>query len=65
MILVAVGNDHAADAVPVGPQIADIRDDHVHAVEILIGKTHAAVHQENIFAVLIDGQVFSDFTQAA
>ena len=65
VILMTVGDDHAADAVFVRLQIADIGDDQIHTVEVLIRKAHAAVDKEHILAVLVDGEVLADLTKPA
>ena len=65
MVLMPVRDDHAADAVFVCLQIADVRDDHVDAIEVLIRKAHAAVDKEHVFAILIDGEVLADLTEPA
>ena len=65
MVLVTVRDDHAANAVAVVLQIGDIRNDAVNAVKLSVRKSHTAVDEKDIFAVLINGQVFSDLTQTA
>ena len=65
VVLVSVRDDHAADAVFVGLQVADVRDDHVNAVEVLIRKAHAAVDKEHILAILVNGEVLADLTEPA
>ena len=65
VILMPVRDDHAADAVFVCFQIADVRDDHVDAVEVLIRKAHAAVDKEHVLAILIDGEILTDLTEPA
>lgn len=65
VILMPVCDDHAADAVFVCFQIADVRDDHVDAVEVLIRKAHAAVDKEHVLAILIDGEILTDLTEPA
>ena len=65
MVLMPVRDDHAADAVFVCLQVADVRDDHVDAIEVLIRKAHAAVDKEHVLAILIDGEVLADLTEPA
>ena len=65
MVFMPVRDDHAADTVFIRLQVADIRDDQIHTIEILIRKAHAAVDKEHILAVLIDGEVLTDLTKPA
>ena len=65
VILMPMRNDHAADVIPVALQVRDVRNDHIHAVEALIRKAHTAVNQNDVFSILVDGQVFADFAQTA
>ena len=65
VVLVAVGQENAPDLVLVLDQIGDVRDDHVDAVHVVIGKAHAHVHHNDVLAVLVDGEVFADLIEAA
>ena len=65
MVLVSVGQEDAADAVLILNQISEVGDDHVDAVHIVIGETHAHVDDDDVVAVLKDGQVFADLVQTA
>ena len=65
MVLMTVRDDHAANAIAVGLQIGNVGDNHIHAIEILIRETHAAVDEKNILTILVDSQVLSDLTQTA
>ena len=65
MVFMPVRDDHAADTVFIRLQVADIRDDQIHTIEVLIRKAHAAVDKEHILAVLIDGEVLADLTKPA
>ena len=46
-------------------QIADVGDDAVDAVHIVPGKGHAAVHDDDLAAVLIGGHVLADLIETA
>ena len=65
VVLVAVGDEKAPDAVCVFDQIRHVRDDHVDAVHIVAGEGHAAVHHDDVAAVLINGQVLADLVETA
>ena len=65
VVLMPVGEKDPPDLVLVLDQIAHVRDDHVHAIHIIVGKAHAHVHDDNIVAILIDGEVFADLIESA
>ena len=65
MVLVAMGEEDAPDAVLVLDEIAHVGDDHVDAVHIVVGESHAHVHHDDVVAVLIDREVFADLIEAA
>ena len=65
MVLVAVGDEDAADAVPVALQIRHVRDDQVNAQHVLLGEDGAAVHDENIVRIFDDVDVLADLLHAA
>ena len=63
MVLVAVGDEQAPDPGPVLDEVAHIGDDAVDAVHVISGEGHAAVHHDDLTAVLIGGHVLSDLVQ--
>ncbi len=65
VVLVPVGNEQAPQPAAVFHQIADVGNDAVDAVHIIAGKGHAAVHHDDVAAVLIDGHVLADLVQTA
>ena len=65
VVLVAVGDEDAPDLVLVLDEVAHVGDDHVDAVHVVVGKAHAAVHHDDVAAVLVDGEVLADLVQAA
>ncbi len=65
MVLVAMGEYHAAHTGFVFHEIAHIRYHHIDAVHILIGKTHAAIDDKDIPAVLVHIQVLTDLIETA
>ena len=65
VVLVPVGDEHAPQAAVVLHQIADVGDDAVDAVHIVPGKGHAAVHDDDLAAVLIGGHVLADLIETA
>ena len=65
VVLVAVGDEDTANLVLIFDKIGHVRDDHVDAVHIVIGEPHAAVHHDNVAAILVYSKVLSDFIEAA
>ena len=65
VVLVSVGDEDAPDLALVLDEIAHVGNDHVDAVHIVIREAHAAVHHDDVAAVLIDGQVLPDLVQSA
>ena len=65
VVLVPMGQNQAPYTVRVGTQIADVRQNNVDAVHILVGKTHAAVHHNNVAAKLIGRHVLADLAKSS
>ena len=66
MVLVAVGQQQAHDAVLHAPQVAEVRDDQVYARMFgHIGETQSAIDDQGLAAVLHQGEVLADFTETA
>ena len=65
VVFVAVGEENTPDFFPVLHQVADVRDDHVDAIHIVVREAHAAVHYDQVVAVLEHGHVFPDLVQTA
>ena len=65
MVLVAVGDDHAFDAILILLHIGEVGQDDVHAQHFVIGERHAAVDEEGVVPVFEQGDVLADFVQAA
>ena len=65
VVLVAVGDEDTPDLALVLNQVADVWDDHVDAVHVIVGETHAAVHHNDVAAVLVDGEVLADLVKTA
>ena len=65
MVLMAVGDDHAADAVAVLLQIGEIRDDQIDAEHIAVGERHTAVNDHDIALALKHGEVLADLVETA
>ena len=60
MILMAMGNDQAANLLPVFLKIGLIRNDVVNAQHISLGEDGAAINHDDIIAVFNGGHVLSD-----
>ena len=65
VVLVAVGDEHAAQLALVLHQIGEIGDDRIDAVHVLVGEAHAAVDDDHVLAILQNGDVLADLIQAA
>ena len=63
MVLVSVGDEQSPDAVLVLDEVRHIGDHQVNAVHILVGEAHAAVDDDDLAAVLIDGHVLADLVE--
>ena len=60
VVLVAVGDEEAADAVVLLDEVGDVGDHQVHTVHVVPGKAHAAVHHNDFAAAFIHGHVLAD-----
>src|SRR5690606_6662342 len=65
VVLVAVGEDQAAEAVAVLDHIIDVGDDGVDAQQFLVREHLSAVDGEYVVSVLKDHHVHADLPQAA
>ena len=65
VVLMPVGDEDAPDLSLIFDEIAHIGNDHVDAVHIVIREPHAAVHHDDVVAILIDCQVLADLIQTA
>ena len=65
VVLVAVGDEQAPQTGLVLHQIRHVRYHAVDAVHIVAGEGHAAVHHDDLAAVLIGGHVLADLVETA
>ena len=65
VVLVSVGDDQAPDAGLVLHQVCHVGDDQVDAVHVVAGKGHAAVHHDDLAAVLINRHILADLVETA
>ena len=65
VVLMAVGDEEAAQLLLVFRKIGNVGNDQVNAVHIVLREAEAAVHHDHILSVLQDGHVLSDLIQAA
>ena len=66
VVLVAVGDDHTADAVAVLLQVGHVGDHQVDTGHlILVGEANAAVHDDDVLTVLNDGHVLAYLVETA
>ena len=65
VVLMAMGQENRPDLCLVANQIADIRNDHVNSVHIIVRESHSHIHNDDVIAVLVDRQVLADLVQSA
>ena len=65
VILVSVRQKDAADLLLVLFEVGDVRDDQVNAQHIFVRECDAAVHDDDVVAVLDHGHVLADLVQTA
>ena len=65
VVLMAVGDEQAPQPGFVLDEIGHVGDDAIDAVHIIAGEGHAAVHHDDLAAVLIGGHVLADLVETA
>jgi hypothetical protein len=65
VVLVAVRDDDAAQLVFVLEQVSYVRYEKVDSQHLVLGEHHAAVDDEDVFAVFDGHHVLADFAEAA
>ena len=65
MILVAVGEDHGPEPLPVLAKIGEIGDDVVHPGHLVVGKEEAAIHGHDVVSRFHQHHVEADLAEAA
>ena len=65
MVLVTVGQNDTSHAILVGEKIRRVRNDEVYSGHVDIGKTRAAIDDENIAGEFERGHIFTDLPDAA
>ena len=65
VVLVAVGDKDGPNAVPILNEVAEVGNDHVHPVHLVVWESHAHIHDDNVVAILIGGDVLSDLIETA
>ena len=65
VVFVSVGDEHTPELPGICDDIGKVGDHQVHAVHVLLGEAHAAVHDDHVLAVLQNGHILSDFVQTA
>ena len=63
VVLVAVGEEDAPDLVLVLDEVAHVGDHHIHAVHVVVGEPHAHIHDDDVVAILVDGEVLADLIE--
>ena len=65
VVFVSVGDKEAPQLILVGNQIGEIGNYQIHAVHILLGEAHAAVHHNHVLAVFQHRNILADLVQTA
>ncbi len=63
MILMAVGEEHPPDFIPVANKVGEVRDNQVHPQKVVVREGETAVHHQNILPALVDGDVLANLPQ--
>ena len=64
MILMAVGDEKAAQLFQIADEVGNVGNHQIYAVHIVLRKSQTAVHNNHIFAILQNGHVLSNFVQS-
>ena len=65
VVLVAVGQEDAADFLLVLDEVRHVGDHQIHAVHVALGKAHAAVHNDDVAAIFQHGHILADLIETA
>ena len=65
MILMPVGQEHAADFFLILDKVRHVRNDKVNAVHVVFGKAETAVDDDDILAVFEYGHILADLVETA
>ena len=65
MVLVSMGDKNAPDLALIFNKVADIGNDHVDTVHVIVREAHAAVHDYDVPAVLVRREVLADLIETA
>ena len=64
VVLMTVGQEHAADFFLILDKVRHVRNDKVNAVHVVFGKAETAVDDDDILAVFQNGHVLADFVES-
>ena len=65
MVLVSVSDEQSPDTALVLDEICGVGDNQINAVHVPVREAHAAVHHDDLSAVLVDGHILADLVEAA
>ena len=65
VVLMAVGNEIAAQLFLILGKIGHVRDDQIDAVHVVLRETKPAVHDDHVLTVFQHGHVFADLVKSA
>jgi len=63
MILMAMGDDHAADSLLVLAQVTGIWQDNIHAMHSIAWESETTIDKHDVIAILEDTSILADFMQ--
>ena len=64
VVLMTVGQEHAADFFLILDKVRHVRNDKVNAVHVVFGKAETAVDDDDILAVFENGHVLADLIES-
>jgi hypothetical protein len=65
MIFVTMGQEDRANLVPVIDKIGHIRYNQINPQHIILRKGETGIENDDVIAILENGHILADFTQAA
>ena len=65
MVFMAVGNDHAANALLILPQITGIWQHHIYPMHAIAWESKARINKHQVVAVFKNTGVFANFMQSS
>ena len=64
VVLMTVGQEHAADFFLILDKVRHVRNDKVNAVHVVLGESEAAVDDDDVLAVFENGHIFANLIES-